>query len=76
MAFSIVNRFCMAFLCGRAGRLTAKTGGFRPGAGAVVVLPWQDGPCFDQAGFNADVKQVSPPQPAPLAARAPLQAPI
>ena len=45
-------------------------------AGAVVVLPWQDGPCFDQAGFNADVKQVSPPQPAPLAARAPLQTPI
>ena len=23
----------------------------------MVVLPWQDGPCFDQAGFNADVEQ-------------------
>jgi hypothetical protein len=29
-AFSIVNRCCMALLYGRAGRLTAKNGGFRP----------------------------------------------
>jgi hypothetical protein len=25
------NPFCMGLLCGRAGRLTAKNGGFRPG---------------------------------------------
>jgi hypothetical protein len=31
LAFPYVNRFCMALLYGRAGRLTAKTGGFRPG---------------------------------------------
>ena len=24
---------------------------------AVVVLPWQDGACFERAGFNAEVKQ-------------------
>ena len=30
LAFSTVNRFCMALLYGRAGRLTAKNGGFRP----------------------------------------------
>jgi hypothetical protein len=30
-AFSYVNLFCMAFLYGRAGCLTAKNGGFRPG---------------------------------------------
>jgi hypothetical protein len=29
-AFSIGNRFCMALLYGRAGRLTAENGGFRP----------------------------------------------
>ena len=31
MAFPVVNRFCAAFLHGRAGRLTAQTGDFRPG---------------------------------------------
>ena len=31
--FPIANRFCMAFLYGRAGRLTAKNGGFRPPPG-------------------------------------------
>ena len=31
LAFSTVDRFCMVFLCGRAGGLAAKTGGFRPG---------------------------------------------
>jgi hypothetical protein len=31
LAFSIVNRFCMAVLYGRTGRLIAKNGGFRPG---------------------------------------------
>jgi hypothetical protein len=30
-AFSLVNRFCMGLLYGRAGRLTAKNGGFRSG---------------------------------------------
>ena len=31
LAFSIGNQFCVAFLYGRAGRLTAQNGGFRPG---------------------------------------------
>ena len=31
LAFSAVNRVCTALLCGRAGRLTAQNGGFRPG---------------------------------------------
>ena len=31
LAFSYVHRFSMALLYGRAGRLTAKNGGFRPG---------------------------------------------
>ena len=31
LAFSIVDRFCMALLYGRAGRLTTQNGGFRPG---------------------------------------------
>jgi hypothetical protein len=31
LAFPTVNRFSMALLRGRAGRLTAKNGGFRPG---------------------------------------------
>ena len=31
VALSIVIRFCMAFLYGRAGRLTDLLGGFRPG---------------------------------------------
>ena len=31
LASSTMNRFCMAVLYGRAGRLTCKTGGFRPG---------------------------------------------
>ena len=31
MAFPTVNRFCMALLYGRAGRLTAQNGGFRRG---------------------------------------------
>ena len=36
LAFSIANRFCMALLYGRAGRLTALFGVFRPGqAGAA-----------------------------------------
>jgi hypothetical protein len=30
-AFCIVNPICMALLHGRAGRLTAHNGGFRPG---------------------------------------------
>jgi hypothetical protein len=30
LAFSYVNRFCMGLVYGRAGRLTAKNGGFRP----------------------------------------------
>jgi hypothetical protein len=29
-AFSLVNRFCMGIFYGRAGRLPAKNGGFRP----------------------------------------------
>jgi hypothetical protein len=33
LAFSYVNRFCMGLLYGRAGRLTAKNGGFRRGQG-------------------------------------------
>ena len=37
IAFSCVNRFCMGFLYGRAGRLTAENGGFRPGQ--VVKRP-------------------------------------
>ena len=32
LAFSTVNRFSMVVLYGRDGRLTAKNGGFRPGA--------------------------------------------
>jgi hypothetical protein len=31
-------RFCMALLYGRAGRLTAENGGFRPGQHAVDAL--------------------------------------
>ena len=31
LAFSYVNRFCVALWYGRAGRLTAENGGFRPG---------------------------------------------
>ena len=31
IAFPMVNRVCAAFLCGRAGRLTAQNGDFRPG---------------------------------------------
>ena len=31
LAVSIANRVCVAFLCGRAGRLTAKRGNFRRG---------------------------------------------
>ena len=30
-AFPIANRVCMGLLFGRAGRLTYKNGGFRPG---------------------------------------------
>ena len=30
-AFPIGNRFCVALLYGRAGRVTAQTGGLRPG---------------------------------------------
>jgi hypothetical protein len=35
-----LNRFCMAALYGRAGRLTAKNGGFRPGQkrGDLVIF--------------------------------------
>jgi hypothetical protein len=41
--FPDVNRFCMALLYGRAGRLTAKNGGFRPGqssGSSPARLPW------------------------------------
>ena len=31
LAFPVANRFCVARLCGRAGRLAALFGGFRPG---------------------------------------------
>ena len=31
LAFAVGTRFCVARLCGRAGRLTALRGGFRPG---------------------------------------------
>ena len=33
LAFPIANRFSMAVFHGRAGRLTAKNGGFGPGQG-------------------------------------------
>jgi hypothetical protein len=56
LAFPTVNRFCTALLYGRAGRLTAPNGGFRPRAvvlGAVLVVqlavrsaigPWRHSP--------------------------------
>ena len=37
LAFSTVNRFCMARLRGRAGRSTTQNGGFRRGQAAGVV---------------------------------------
>ena len=39
LAFRMENRFCVAPLCGGAGRLTAVCGGFRPGAGAAPSTP-------------------------------------
>jgi hypothetical protein len=38
VAFSAVNRFCTALLCGRAGSLTAKNDGFRPWKDCGEVL--------------------------------------
>jgi hypothetical protein len=46
LVFPAVNRFCMALLYGRAGRLTAKTGGFRPGQ-------WSDQPPDTDRGDDA-----------------------
>jgi hypothetical protein len=40
-AFPTVNRFYMALLHGRAGRLTAENGGFRPGQWWFFVIPSQ-----------------------------------
>ena len=37
LAFPYKNPFCMALLHGRAGRLTAENGGFRPGQAAGVA---------------------------------------
>ena len=39
LAFPIVNRFSVAVLYRRAGRLTAKNGGFRPGQSAARRWP-------------------------------------
>ena len=38
LAFPVVNRFCMALLCGRAGRITANNGVFRPGQNKLIDL--------------------------------------
>ena len=50
LAFSCVNRFSMALSYWRAGRLTAKNGGFRPGqwlpAATVLYNRW-----FENQGF-------------------------
>jgi hypothetical protein len=37
--FPYVNRFCMALLYGRGGRLTRKNGGLRPGQASFAFAP-------------------------------------
>jgi hypothetical protein len=46
-AFTAADRFCMAVLCGRAGRLTAENGGHRPGQN-----PNSKGDCGCGESFN------------------------
>ena len=40
LAFPILNRFCLAFLYGRAGRLRAQNGGSRPGQYATCAADY------------------------------------
>jgi hypothetical protein len=49
LSIPIVDRFCVAFLYGRAGRLIAKNGGVRPGQGCASVAPYVWGVAADQA---------------------------
>ena len=44
LAFPIENQFCVAFLYGRAGRLTPQNGGFRPGQGAEPADASEENP--------------------------------
>jgi hypothetical protein len=50
LAFSIVNVLSIAVLYGRAGRLTPRNGGFRPGQNAVLAprLPQRRGASLKQ----------------------------
>ena len=50
----MANRFSMALLDGRAGRLTAENGGFRPGQGAG------EGPAVRYTGLPAAAVQFLP----------------
>jgi hypothetical protein len=66
-AFSIVNRFCMARLHGRAGRLTAQNGGFRPGQFTIDEA-------IEAAGFGAPLSSLGP-HAAALLHRLPMEPP-
>ena len=67
LTFSIVNRFCMALLCGRSGRLTAQIGGFRSGQyvldAVIALIPWWK----DREETNETI--VRSRQPPPMRAR-------
>ena len=60
-AFSYTNRFCMARLHGRAGRLTVKNGGFRPGQWGSPA----HGQTWGQRHGCADPTRVGPPESEP-----------
>jgi hypothetical protein len=73
LAFPIVNGFCVALLCRRAGRLTAESGGFRPGQdvaenkrllGTVPDLTLMHWPCITAAQTLAAWKGLEAAQAA------------
>jgi hypothetical protein len=74
LSFSTVNWFCMALLYERAGRLTVRNGGFRPGQGgrAKSTSPGQTSlarrsAIVSESSATRDRSYTAPslPQPAP-----------